>query len=359
MSIIIDNIKRINKRDLKLINNQKLRIIDREKKIKYLESIFKSPPITFNDMAKTSNDFNIIHHNKVISKNNENKQLNLPRINTNPNKSINSYERMKNYKVYFNKKKGGLSENKVKTFLIKSGFSFNPVKKDKISNKKEKNEKKENAKIDINSNIEEKKDKEGKEIINDKVKLSKKDIRIIQLKNDIKQNFIEEKQNTNRSSIDSEDTINKKKKKYKKIDFEHYLKMQIKAEIALKPKLGDNSNDLIEYINAIKDIRHNLIDNFVSEINNAENRFNKEKPEVDSEFDIADKSLYAHKWKNLFFLKDYQRFFSKGLKGKISNNNYYIMQKKFLEINEICFAEPKGQAIKTIERTKEKEKEEK
>ena len=31
----------------------------------------------------------------------------------------------------------------------------------------------------------------------------------------------------------------------------------------------------------------------------------------------------------------------------------FLMQKKFLEINNICFAEPKGQPIKIIERPKE------
>ena len=65
-----------------------------------------------------------------------------------------------------------------------------------------------------------------------------------------------------------------------------------------------------------------------------------------------DKTIYIHKWKNLFFLRDYQRFFLKGLKGKISNNNFYQMQKKFLEINNICFAESKGQQIKNIEMPK-------
>ncbi len=164
--------------------------------------------------------------------------------------------------------------------------------------------------------------KEERDILNIKTILSKKNIKFDGLKNDNKHNLMEDAKNTNRSKADSEDSNNQKKKKYKKINFDYYLKMQTNAEIALKPKLGDDSNNLIEYIKAIKDIRHSLIDNFVEEINNAENRFNNEKPEVDSEFSIKDKSLYEHKWKNLFSLKNYQRFFSKGLKGKISNNNY-------------------------------------
>ena len=50
--------------------------------------------------------------------------------------------------------------------------------------------------------------------------------------------------------------------------------MQTKAESILKPKLGDHSTDLIEYIKAIKGIRENIIENIIQEINNAENRFN-------------------------------------------------------------------------------------
>ena len=88
--------------------------------------------------------------------------------------------------------------------------------------------------------------------------------------------------------------------------------------------------------------------------NNAENRFNSERPEVDSELLGRDTSIYSHRWKNLFFLKDYQRFFSKGLKGKISNNNYYLMQKKFMEIYNICFGEGRELSIKPIERNTDK-----
>ena len=353
MSIIEENIRRINKRDLQFIKNQRLRIIEKEKKIAYLSSLLKPTPIDFYDFTKTSIDFNNKPHNKDISNDQKKVHFNLPRINTTPNKTLNSYERMKNYKVYLKKKKKNNPENKIEKFLIKSGFSYNPSNKHNLSNQSIKKKKNENDGKTIESNIEEKMNKEERDILNIKTILSKKNIKFDGLKNESKHNLKEEAQNTNRSKVDSEDSNNQKKKKYKKINFDYYLKMQTNAEMALKPKLGDDSNDLIEYIKAIKDIRHSLIDNFVEEINNAENRFNNEKPEVDSEFSIKDKSLYEHKWKNLFSLKNYQRFFSKGLKGKISNNNYYIMQKKFLEINNICFAEPKGQPIKLIERPKE------
>jgi len=352
MSSIEDNIRRINKRDLQFIKNQKLKIMEKEKKIEYLSALLKPPPIEFNDFAKTSIDFNNMTHKKEIS----NKKLvhfNLPRINTTPNKVLNSYERMKNYKVYLKKKKKNTSQNKIENLLVKSGFTYNPTDKHKSTKQSGNNRKNENDTKIIESNIDEKMNKEDKDILNIKTILSKKNIKFDGLKNESKHNFMEETQNINKSKVDSEDNNNQKKKKYKKINFDYYLKMQTNAEIALKPKFGEDSKDLIDYIKAIKDIRHNLIDNFVDEINNAENRFNNEKPEVDSEFSIKDKSLYEHKWKNLFSLKNYQRFFSKGLKGKISNNNYYIMQKKFLEINNICFAEPKGQPIKIIERPKE------
>ena len=102
--------------------------------------------------------------------------------------------------------------------------------------------------------------------------------------------------------------------------------------------------DELNLINYYCDNKNNIL----LQINNAENRFNNEQPLVDSEFHVKDQSLNLHKWKNLFYIRDYQRFFLKGLKGKISNSNYYLMQKKFLDINKICFSEPKGQAIKKL-----------
>ena len=347
MSTMINNIRKIKKKDLEFIKNKKLRIQQRELKIKYLESLLKESLNTFYDISKTSVNFHNIFNKK--DKNN-NLLLNLPRINTTPNKTINSYERMKNYKVCFNKKKIHNSENKIKKFLIQSGFTYNSNNNDKISNKKGKIKIEENTDKDKDDNLEDKKSKENIDIVKNQITSSKKNNRLDELKNDIKQKFIEEKPNTNRSNVETLENNNQKKKKYKKINFDYYLKMQTKAELALKPKLGDDSNDLIEYIKAIKDIRHNIIDDIVEEINKAENRFNSEKPEVDSEFSIRDKSLYHHKWKNLFYIKDYQKFFLKGLKGKISNNNFYQMQKKFLEINNICFADSKGQPIKILER---------
>ena len=348
MSAVFNNIRRINKKDLHFINNQKLRILQREKKIKYLESLLTPSQMTFNELSKTSYNFVNAPHKSEIFKLNKNKQLNFPKININPNKTVSSYDRMRNYKVFLSNKKRNITKNRIQKFIMQSGLSYTPINKETSSIPKV-NVIKEGNTENNNYILIEKNNKESAETLKNIKISSKKNNRLNDLKNDIKQNFLEEKPNTNRSKVESVDSNNQKKKKYKKINFDYYLKMQTKAEIALRPKLGEESNDLIEYIKAIKDIRNNIIENIISEINNTENRFNNENPEVDSNFTIKDKSLYLHKWKNLFYIKDYQKFFLKGLKGKISDTNYYQMQKKFLEINNICFANSKGQPIKTIE----------
>ena len=46
------------------------------------------------------------------------------------------------------------------------------------------------------------------------------------------------------------------------------------------------------------------------------NRYNAEKPEVDSEFRSKEKYLIDNRWKNSFSLEEYQQFFMKNLKGK-------------------------------------------
>ena len=323
MSNTISNFQDIEINDLLFLKNQKLRILQREEKIKYLESLFRYSPITINTNIKK--EINISTNSQNKSNKNKNLHLTLPRIKTIENGTINSYERMKNYKVLFHKKRNK-SENKVKNILIKSGFSYNL--------------------LDKNESFENKNNKKTKKSI------VKRGNKIDELKNDIFQKFIEDNPNTQKQKLDSDNMKLNQQIKYKKIKFEDYLKMQIKAESILKPKLGDDSTDLIEYINAIQGIRENIIENIIKDINNTENRFNNEKPNVDTKFNVVNKTINIHKWKNLFFLRDYQRFFMKGLKGRISNSNFYQMQKKFLEINNICFAESKGQEVKNIEMPK-------
>ena len=323
MSNTISNFQDIEINDLLFLKNQKLRILQREEKIKYLESLFRYSPIPITNNIKKEININTNSQNK--SNINKNLHLTLPRIKTIENGTMNSYERMKNYKVFFHKKRNK-SENKVKNILIKSGFSYNL--------------------IDRNESFENKNNKKTKKSI------VKRGNKIDELKNDIFQKFIEDNPNAQKQKLDSDNMKLNQQIKYKKIKFEDYLKMQIKAESILKPKLGDDSTDLIEYINAIQGIRENIIENIIKDINNTENRFNNEKPNVDTKFNVVNKTINIHKWKNLFFLRDYQRFFMKGLKGRISNNNFYQMQKKFLEINSICFAESKGQEVKNIEMPK-------
>jgi hypothetical protein len=215
---------------------------------------------------------------------------------------------MKKYKVVFKKKKDILPEEKIKKFLHQSGFTYIPSRMNADDPKGMAN------------------DKNNKDKLNGKYD---------------KNNIDEDRINSNRTKKEDKKEF-KKNIKNKKMDFEYYLKMQSKAEIFLKPKIGDNSNDLVNYINAIQGIRENLIIDILSEINKTENRYNKEKPEIDANFSVKDKGLNVHKWKNIFYLRDYQKYFLDGLKGKISNSNYRQMQRKFFQINHVCFSEGKS-----------------
>ena len=125
----------------------------------------------------------------------------------------------------------------------------------------------------------------------------------------------------------------------KKFDFNSYLKLQSKAEVRFRPRFGDSSLELVKYINKVSDIRKNVLKDILDEIEGTENRFNDEKPEVDSNFKSKDKTLIDNRWKNSFSLDEYQQFFMKNLKGKISSMNYRIMLKKFRQFSLICFSE--------------------
>ena len=142
-------------------------------------------------------------------------------------------------------------------------------------------------------------------------------------------------ESSNKSKIRSKSNKNEEKK----YDFNSYIKMQSKAEIRFRPRFGDNSLDLVNYINKVSGIRRNIVRDILDEIRGAENRFNVEKPEDDSNFRSKDKNLIDNRWKNSFSLEEYQQFFMKNLKGKISSMNYRQMLKKFRQISLMCFAE--------------------
>ena len=125
----------------------------------------------------------------------------------------------------------------------------------------------------------------------------------------------------------------------KKYDFKGYMKMQNMAEIKFRPRFGDSSLELVKYINKVSSIRKQVVKDLLDEIKNAENRYNAEKPEVDSEFRSKEKYLIDNRWKNSFSLEEYQQFFMKNLKGKISSLNYRQMLKKFRQISLMCFSE--------------------
>ena len=123
------------------------------------------------------------------------------------------------------------------------------------------------------------------------------------------------------------------------MDFNKYLKMQSIAEVRLRPRFGDTSLNLENYIKKVGVIRKQIMDHLMQELNNTENRYNDERPEVDSKFRTKSKVLADNSWKNSFSLEEYQKFFSKSLKGKISSMNYRLMLKRFRQISNMCFAE--------------------
>ena len=123
-----------------------------------------------------------------------------------------------------------------------------------------------------------------------------------------------------------------------RMTFKKYMKLQSIADIRFRPRLGDTSIDLINYIKKIDNIRKGVVNDLIKQINNVENRYNKENPKEDSKFSTKMQGLYHHKWKNIFSLRDYQGLFSGNLKGKISSQNYDVMSKNFRDIFFMCFS---------------------
>ncbi len=129
------------------------------------------------------------------------------------------------------------------------------------------------------------------------------------------------------------------KKINEKIDFDDYIKLMNKAEVKLKPRFGEKSNDLANYTRNVKYLRTLVLNDFLKEMKNTENRYNDENPKVDVNLRSKEKLLIDNRWKNSFSLDEYQKYFTKYLKGKISSLNYRQMLKKFRQISLMCFHE--------------------
>jgi hypothetical protein len=95
---------------------------------------------------------------------------------------------------------------------------------------------------------------------------------------------------------------------------------------------------MLNFLKKIEFIRKEVVNNYIDEINNVENRYNIERPKEDFKFKTKMQGLYHHKWKNIFSLRDYQELFSENLKGKISSKNYDIMERNFRNIFLMCFS---------------------
>ena len=299
------NIEKMDQANIDLLKKKELRILKREKEIEYLDNLYKPSPIVImsNKIIKSSLNNQFYHTKDTFYKTIDSK-FNLPRLNKKPNINTegNSYNRMKKYKVVLKKKKDILPEEKIKRFLYQSGFSYIPRRNNYEEENKLDINNSENNNEENNNNQETKNDtnKENNNL-GSKNNLKNKNNVKLNIKID-SNNFGEDKINSNiTKNLEDRKELNKKLKN-KNMDFEYYLKMQRKAEIILKPKIGDDSTDLVNYINAIQGIRENLIIDILAEINRAENRYNKEKPEVDSNFLVKDKGLNVHKWKNIFCL---------------------------------------------------------
>lgn len=140
--------------------------------------------------------------------------------------------------------------------------------------------------------------------------------------------------------MDYKDNKYLKKDEIKKYSFNNYLKMQDRAEIKFKPRYGDTSNELVNYINKVSRIRKQVIDDVVNEISKkAENRYNSENPKVDFNFHSKEKILIDNRWKNAYSLNEYQKYFLKRLEGKVSSKYYREMLKNFHQISLLCFSE--------------------
>ena len=242
------------------------------------------------------------------------------------------FEKMRKYKIKLKSKKQTKKskdiEDKLFLFLYQNGlhYSFSPNKYIIGDNydyfSKYRNKQKPKKIFDINN---------SNNIKDDTINIKDNNINSDISKNNSEQNKeLNKEQGLFYSTIDEDDDDT--------MSYQKYMKMQSIADMRLRPKLGDISYDLVNYIRKIDLIRKGVVNNLINQINNVENRYNIEKPKEDSKFITKQQGLFSHKWKNNFSLKDYQRLFSENLRGKISSKNYDIMMKNFRDIFHMCFS---------------------
>ena len=242
------------------------------------------------------------------------------------------FEKMRKYKIKLKSKKQTKKskdiEDKLFLFLYQNGlhYSFSPNKYIIGDNydyfSKYRNKQKPKKIFDINN---------SNNIKDDTINIKDNNINSDISKNNSEQNKeLNKEQGLFYSTIDEDDDDT--------MSYQKYMKMQSIADMRLRPKLGDISYDLVNYIRKIDLIRKGVVNNLINQINNVENRYNIEKPKEDSKFITKQQGLFNHKWKNNFSLKDYQRLFSENLRGKISSKNYDIMMKNFRDIFHMCFS---------------------
>ena len=162
----------------------------------------------------------------------------------------------------------------------------------------------------------------------------------------MKNNFEREKKSVKLPLLIDKNNIStfEKRKNYKVIIPEKKIKKNNKSidELNIEETKKENYKD---YFMKKSIRRKQKLNRFLDEINNSEDRYNKEIPNIDSDLTSNDKMLMDNRWKNSFYLDEYQHFFMKNLKGKISSMNYRQMIKKFGEISTMCFSPGNGHYI--------------
>lgn len=162
----------------------------------------------------------------------------------------------------------------------------------------------------------------------------------------MKNNFEREKKSFKLPLLIDKNNIStfEKRKNYKVIMPEKKIKKNNKSidELNIEETKKENYKD---YFMKKSIRRKQKLNRFLDEINNSEDRYNKEIPNIDSDLTSNDKILMDNRWKNSFYLDEYQHFFMKNLKGKISSMNYRQMIKKFGEISTMCFSPGNGHYI--------------